>query len=53
MLNRETILSMIRDRYQDGAITNKQNESSKEASVQYSTTTNAFNGFLLGVLPMP
>lgn len=33
---------MIRDR--DRAITNKQIESSKEASVQYSATINAFNG---------
>ncbi|KAJ5111686.1 hypothetical protein NUU61_001316 [Penicillium alfredii] len=31
---------MIRDRDRDGAITNKQIESSKEAIVQYSATTN-------------
>lgn len=35
---------MIRYCDRDGAITNKRIESSKEASVQYSATTNAFNG---------
>jgi hypothetical protein len=35
---------MIRDRDRDGAITNKQTEWSKEDSIQYSATRNAFNG---------
>jgi hypothetical protein len=44
MLNRETILCMVRERDRDGVITNKQIEWHKEKNVKYSATNRAFNG---------
>lgn len=38
------MLRMIRDRERDGAITNTQIEWTKEDSIQYAATRNAFNG---------